>query len=288
MKFVNNWMRPVTLAAGVTALDLDLADGEYRLTLADDAAAATRWEVVQANVVGGSATLQRAQEGTTDQDWPEGSVIYNAITAGWLTGIDTRVTDLEQSGGGGGGPVVTPDRPQDAPAYTGQIHVWEGVASYVALANNTPEDWALFAGADGGYGYSLNPGSPGVVYQLPRHARRIQVTAELGALPEGFPLTLVVPAWEGTPHGWSLDVEATDIGLSLDFSALGSMLQCSILDFGTGTTATVAGTVLILRNSQPISISIREAASYVEGAYCSLELRSHTIPTISFLPVPEE
>ncbi|YCH23166.1 hypothetical protein M1D96_06580 [Pseudomonas sp. D1-3] len=286
MKFVNNWMRSVTLAAGVTTLDLDLADGEYRLTLSDDAA--TRWEVITATVVGGSATLQRGQEGTTDQDWPEGSVIYSAVTAGWLTGIDTRVTDLEQAGGGGGGPVVSADRPQETPAYTGQVHVWEGVASYVALASNNPEDWALFAGFDWGYGYSLNPGSPGVVYQLPRPARRIQVTADSGALPEGFPVTLVVPAWEGTPHGWSLDLEATDIGLSLDFSALGSMLQCSILDFGTGTTATVAGTVLSLRNSQPISISIREAASYPEGAYCSLELRAHTVPAISFLPVPEE
>lgn len=84
MNFVNNWSRPVTLAAGATTLALDLPDGSYRLTLADSAAAPTRWEIIDATVVANTATLTRAQEGTTDQAWPEGSVIYCALTAGTL------------------------------------------------------------------------------------------------------------------------------------------------------------------------------------------------------------
>ncbi len=84
MNFVNNWSRPVTLAAGATTLALDLPDGSYRLTLADSAAAPTRWEIIDATVVASTATLTRAQEGTTDQAWPEGSVIYCSLTAGTL------------------------------------------------------------------------------------------------------------------------------------------------------------------------------------------------------------
>lgn len=84
MDFVNNWSRPITLAAGATSLALDLPDGSYRLTLADKSAGATRWEIIDASVAAGTATLTRAQEGTTDQAWPEGSVIYCTLTAGTL------------------------------------------------------------------------------------------------------------------------------------------------------------------------------------------------------------
>lgn len=84
MNFVNNWSRPVTLAAGATTLALDLPDGSYRLTLADSAAAPTRWEIIDATVAASTATLTRAQEGTSDQAWPEGSVIYCALTAGTI------------------------------------------------------------------------------------------------------------------------------------------------------------------------------------------------------------
>ncbi len=84
MDFVNNWSRPITLAAGATTLALDLPDGSYRLTLADKSAGATRWEIIDASVAAGTATLTRAQEGTTDQAWPDGSVIYCGLTAGTL------------------------------------------------------------------------------------------------------------------------------------------------------------------------------------------------------------
>ncbi|RMH95879.1 hypothetical protein EA795_20740, partial [Stutzerimonas nitrititolerans] len=73
LTFVNNWLREISLPQGATACPLDLPDGEYRLTLADAASGATRWEIVDAVVLGGAATLVRAREGTADQEWPAGS-----------------------------------------------------------------------------------------------------------------------------------------------------------------------------------------------------------------------
>ncbi len=81
MNYVNNWIRAIDLEQGATSCPLDLPDGEYRLTLADAAAGATQWEIVDATVASGVATLVRAREGTTAQLWSMGSVIYNAITA---------------------------------------------------------------------------------------------------------------------------------------------------------------------------------------------------------------
>lgn len=81
MNYVNNWIRAIDLEQGATSCPLDLPDGEYRLTLADALASATRWEIVDAAVASGVATLVRAREGTADQFWSLGSVIYNALTA---------------------------------------------------------------------------------------------------------------------------------------------------------------------------------------------------------------
>lgn len=96
--YVNNYLEPVTLAMGVTSLDLGLPDGEYLLTLTDSQSAPTRWEIVQAVVVSGTATLTRAQEGTADQMWPAGSVIYCTLTAGGIAALggggDTGWLDL--------------------------------------------------------------------------------------------------------------------------------------------------------------------------------------------------
>lgn len=100
MNFVNNWSQAVTLAPGATSLALDIPDGTYRLTLADAAAGATRWEIVDAVVSAGAATLTRALEGTADQDWPAGSVIYCALTAGLMA-------DLFASQGSSRSPVQT-------------------------------------------------------------------------------------------------------------------------------------------------------------------------------------
>ncbi|GLK88326.1 hypothetical protein [Pseudomonas turukhanskensis] len=111
MNFVNNWSRPIALAAGAGTLSgvTGLADGEYTLTFTDSATAPTRWEIVFAVLAGGTATLQRAQEGTTDQEWPAGSIAYCSVTAGVLlevfdklavyaeqiSSLEERVTALE-------------------------------------------------------------------------------------------------------------------------------------------------------------------------------------------------
>ena len=81
-KFINNYIEPITLSASTLTASLSLPDGKYRLTVADSANSATQWEIIDATVTGGAATLQRAKEGTSAQEWPEGSVIYNTITAG--------------------------------------------------------------------------------------------------------------------------------------------------------------------------------------------------------------
>lgn len=95
MNFVNFWMRGIVLELGATACPLDLPDGEYRLVIADGlgAQAAAR-EIVGAVVAGGAATLTRGMEGTTDQDWPMGSVIYSSVTAGFLVQLQQQIADL--------------------------------------------------------------------------------------------------------------------------------------------------------------------------------------------------
>lgn len=97
MNYVNNWLRAIDLEQGATSCPLDLPDGDYRLTLADAAAGAARWEIVDAVVAAGSATLTRAREGTANQDWPTGSVIYCSLTAGQLSALILRVAQLETS-----------------------------------------------------------------------------------------------------------------------------------------------------------------------------------------------
>lgn len=95
MQFANNYLQPITLTAAADTAALSLADGTYRLTIADSATGATRWEIVDAEVMGGSATLTRGREGTEAQLWPLGSVIYCALTAGTLQSILTRLDALE-------------------------------------------------------------------------------------------------------------------------------------------------------------------------------------------------
>ena len=112
MNFVNNWLREITLAAGALECPLDLPDGIYRLVLADGiGAAATRIEVISADVYEGIAELQRGLEGTADQTWGDGSIIHCTLTAGVLADLlaqlatqaaqiadlQARVTALEPS-----------------------------------------------------------------------------------------------------------------------------------------------------------------------------------------------
>ena len=90
--FINNWAQPLELAPGVTVLATGLPNGTYRLTFSDAVGqAATRWEIAEAVVVSGSATLTRGLEGTDDQDWPAGSVMYISVTAGFLEGLQQAI-----------------------------------------------------------------------------------------------------------------------------------------------------------------------------------------------------
>ena len=93
MAYINNYLEPIELAQGATSAALNLPDGSYRLTLSD--VARSRWEIVDAVVVNGTATLTRALESTADQIWPGGSVIYCAVTAGQLNALLTRIAAAE-------------------------------------------------------------------------------------------------------------------------------------------------------------------------------------------------
>lgn len=96
MAYINNYLEPIELAQGATSAVLALPDGSYRLTLSD--ALRTRWEIVDASVSGGAATLVRGLEGTAPQDWPGGSVIYCAVTAGQLNDLLARLNALDGGG----------------------------------------------------------------------------------------------------------------------------------------------------------------------------------------------
>lgn len=141
LNFINNWSRPIELASGTETALLDLPDGEYLLTIADSPTAASRWEIVRAEVDGGVATLQRGQEETLAQAWPEGSVIYCGVTAGTLN-------EIMQSGGaapgGGWGKVGLALNYEAA-----------GVVSYTL----SPIDVDVYAGS-GGEGYDVELAIP--------------------------------------------------------------------------------------------------------------------------------
>ncbi|HFJ9765453.1 TPA: hypothetical protein ACGW7R_002987, partial [Pseudomonas aeruginosa] len=47
--------------------------------------------------VGGVVTIDRAQEGTSDGNWPAGTAIYAAVTAGDLMTLQARIQALESA-----------------------------------------------------------------------------------------------------------------------------------------------------------------------------------------------
>ena len=96
MAYVNNYREPIELAQGTTTAVLTLPDGDYRLTLTN--ADGNAWEIVDAIVTNGAATLVRGLEGTAPQDWPGGSVIYCAVTAGQLNDLLARLNALDGGG----------------------------------------------------------------------------------------------------------------------------------------------------------------------------------------------
>lgn len=173
-KFVDNWSAPVVLALGATSLAVTLPDGSYAITLSDALGLdATRWEIVAAEVAAGTATLLRGQEGTDDQDWPNGSVAYLATTAAFLERIQQPAPSgyVEVSAPGVtaiaagtavielfalGDPPTGQDFILDLPAPSfGTAHVYD-VISWVAGSGNrlifrsgvSGIDWGGFVGAE--------------------------------------------------------------------------------------------------------------------------------------------
>ena len=108
MNYINNWITQLTapLAAGATVLPispiaasrLDLTNGgKYWLTLTNSAnpLEQTQWEIVE---VSADLSLVRGRDGTTDQSWPDDTLIYCALTAGQLTDLQNRIAALEAGG----------------------------------------------------------------------------------------------------------------------------------------------------------------------------------------------
>lgn len=247
MNFINNWSALVQLAAGVTALELDLPDGAFLLTLTDSQAEPTRWEIVEAQVVGGAATLVRGREGTLDQDWPAGSVIYLSVTAGWLSSVEQRLA--------AGGVIVSENLPgeADVPAAVGATWVVPGQASLVALGNEFGSDWALAAGAYPSMGYSFPAGTPGASYEAAYSDRQFSINLLFGEYSGVYPGTLALP-WVGTPYGLGFTIDpagADGIALSLDCSAMGETAYAEIENMGVaGAELAVAGSTITITVAQ--------------------------------------
>ncbi|SHM76442.1 hypothetical protein [Phytopseudomonas punonensis] len=260
MNFVNNWFQVVALPLGATTLALDLEDGDYQFTLTDDAAAATRWEIVTAEVLSGNATLVRGQEGTVAQSWPAGSVIYNSVTAGTLNTIDSRLAALES---GGTGAIVGDALPgaQDIPTAVGALYAVPGTGVWVSMGTEHGSDWARLVGSYYQNAYQYPAGTPGTSFTAEYDQRNFGVSvsdAYIGA----YPATLVMP-WVGMPYGLEIHITpalADSIALSMDFTAMGEQAYVQIENSGVdGVELSVSGGI--------VTVTVAEA--------CTLKLVSH-------------
>lgn len=123
-RFINFWQTALsaTLPAGAEQMTvpaaaaglLSFSEGAwYKATLTNSARSA--WEIVTVTArAGGVLSIARAQEGTTDTEWPAGSSVFLEVTAGALhdlasqiAALTARVAALEA--GGGTDPEPEPD-----------------------------------------------------------------------------------------------------------------------------------------------------------------------------------
>ncbi|MHC8404292.1 hypothetical protein [Pseudomonas sp. TMB3-21] len=106
MRYVNNWLTPLTegFAPGDTVLPVSgqalgqMAPGDYLLSLttSTNPAEQTAWEIIAVTVTGGLASVTaRGQEGTIEQEWFPGALVYCAVTAGTLNALSIGLTDLQ-------------------------------------------------------------------------------------------------------------------------------------------------------------------------------------------------
>ncbi|AFM32639.1 MULTISPECIES: hypothetical protein [Stutzerimonas stutzeri subgroup] len=268
MAYINNYREPIELAQGATTASLSLPDGEYRLTLTNSASAA--WEIVDAVVASGSATLTRAVEGTSDQSWPTGSTIYCAVTAGQLNAMANP---------GESGVIVSNGPPTETPPAVGAIHVSTLATlerACVAVGTRGPEDWLPLSVLPPLNGYEATSAESS--YSIERSAKEISVYSpyqQTGA----FSVVLTMPAWEASPLGFSLLIEpqpSASVVTKLDLSALlppGRALVGEAQDFGSGATLDLVGTVLSITTSERVIVS-RLILEYGETeVWFSLEIR---------------
>lgn len=156
MNFVNNWQRPIELGAEDAVANIDLPDGDYRLTVTNSESGVAYFEILDAHVESQSASLYRGMEGTAARDWPAGSVIYCSLTADVLSDLfvlkskfssmqrdiydlDDRISALE---GGGGMSMIS----EQSSYYFGFSKDTQG--SYGVFGSISPEFASAIPGAD--------------------------------------------------------------------------------------------------------------------------------------------
>ncbi|PTQ70347.1 hypothetical protein [Pseudomonas sp. GV071] len=248
MNFINNYSASISLTLAATSLALALPDGNYRLTIADSVITPTRWEIVDAEVTAGTATLTRGQEGTTAQNWPVDSVIYNALTAGVLTDLFGR---------GGSPTIVGDDYPASAPPVPGATFIYAASsgAVFIALGANEPEEWVQLRGGkqpDGvSFGDTLNVG---------RMVRFVEIGGDETEGPSAPLTTLVFPAWQADPYGLEVWIYGAGVGVSvpvdLDFSVFGTTaVGFNVVQPEEGVTFSFAEGVLSVVATQPVRIT---------------------------------
>lgn len=278
MNYVNNWLRAIDLEQGATSCPLDLPDGEYRLTLADATSGATRWEIVDAVVAAGSATLTRAREGTADQDWPTGSVIYCGLTAATLAALSS----------GGSAVTVSADQPTQTPGAAGlswlvTTHPFQRL--FVSVGTAGPEDWMPLAECPPIIEYQASTFSTTVA--LDRSDKEVGVGSPYQEAGQ-FGITLTIPAWSSNPAGFVLKVEpqpSATISLSLDFAALlqpGDVFGATLVDYTGLGQGTINGSVMTMEVASRVRLSDLQIERWDDegtpNVYVQIEMRNARDP----------
>jgi len=255
MKFVNNWQRPITLAAGAATAALDLPDGTYRLTLSD--AGRSRIEIIDAAVAAGVGALSRGLEGTADQEWPSGSVVYSTLTAGQVAILAAAGNDT----------LSGDEMPTQPPARVGQLYVAPWV-TFVGVGTAHPEQWRSIWGAAGpGQYVEALPG--GVSQSLPRTVRSVRVFSP-DAATGLHRATVVVPAWPVRPEGFEVEILATascPITLSIDLTALlGGLSETYVSVENYGTTAAFSRADNVIECAASEHLRLRMETFFIDQA----------------------
>lgn len=281
--FVNNFWAEVSLAQGATSLALALPDGSYVLTLSDALGAeATVWEVVLAEVASGTATLTRAQEGTDDLEWPEGSFVYCSLTAGFLDDLQQQVQTAAEfpakhSLSGAGAPSTNP------PAINAHYVNTDFGSIFLAIGTDSPEQWVQVEGFR--LYREFNATTTPQSFALDRENRRVAVTDMVGAGLAGD-LTLEYPAWSAQPYGHRIDInllDAASITLRLDCSVFGVPLTFYINDDGVSHSASVSGSGTVLDLTLNAAARLEMTSFYVDEEVGEIffDLTSHTPLTLN-------